>query len=121
MTVLLSSHLLSEIDQMASFTGIIDHGKMIFQGELDELHMHSQKSLALRTLDNQAACRILSAQGISCKNKGGCLLFPALSDEHTARLISSLVSGGVGLLRVEEQQKTLEEIFLSLTGKQVNL
>lgn len=121
MTVLLSSHLLSEIDQMASFTGIIDHGKMIFQGELDELHMHSQKSLSLRTLDNQAACRILSAQGISCKNKGGCLLFPALSDEHTARLISSLVSGGVGILRVEEQQKTLEEIFLNLTGKQVNL
>lgn len=121
MTVLVSSHLLSEIDQMATYTGIINRGEMIFQGELEELHMHSRKSLVLRTLDNQTAQSILSEGGICCKNKGGQLILPELSDEYTARLIASLVRSGIGILRVEEQQKNLEEIFLSLTGKQVSL
>lgn len=121
MTVLVSSHLLSEIDQMADYTGIIDHGKMIFQGELEELHMHSRKQLLLRTQDNETAAHILQDQKILCKNKGGQLVLPDLSDEQTAYLISVLVREGIGILRLEEQQKNLEEIFLSLTGKQVSL
>lgn len=121
MTVLVSSHLLSEIDQMADYTGIIDHGKMIFQGELEELHMHSRKQLLLRTQNNEAAAHILQDQKILCKNKGGQLVLPDLADDQTAYLISVLVREGIGILRLEEQQKNLEEIFLSLTGKRVSL
>lgn len=121
MTVLVSSHLLSEIDQMATCTGIIDHGKMIFQGELSELHMHSRKRLLLRTRNNEAAARILQDQKIICKNKGGRLILPDLTDDQTAYFVSVLVREGIGVLRIEEQQKNLEEIFLSLTGKQVSL
>lgn len=121
MTVLVSSHLLPEIDQMADYTGIIDHGRLIFQGQLEELHMHSRRQLLLRTQDNEAAVRILQSQKVICKNKGGQLLLPDLSDDRTAFLVSSLVREGIGVLRLEEQQKTLEEIFLSLTGKQVSL
>lgn len=121
MTVLVSSHLLSEIDQMANYTGIIDHGKMIFQGELSELHMHSRKHLLLRTQNDEEAARILQEQKIACQNRGGCLKLPELSDDQTAYLVSVLVREGIGILRIEEQQKNLEEIFLSLTGKQVSL
>lgn len=121
MTVLVSSHLLSEIDQMATCAGIIDRGKMIFQGELEELRMHSHPQLLLRTQDNDAASRLLSAERISCKSKGGCLILPGLSDEKTARTVALLVQKGIGVIRVEERQKNLEEIFLSLTGKQVSL
>lgn len=121
MTVLVSSHLLSEIDQMANYAGIIDHGKMIFQGSLEELHMHSQKKLLLRTQDNEAAFRLLQSQKILCRNKGGQLLLPELSDEKTAFLVSLLVGEGIGIFRIEEQQQNLEEIFLSLTGRQVSL
>lgn len=121
MTVLVSSHLLAEIDQMANYTGIIDHGKMIFQGELSELHMHSRKHLLLRTQNNEAAAHILTDQNIRCQNKGGCLKLPELSDDQTAYAVSVLVREGIGVLRIEEQQKNLEEIFLSLTGKQVSL
>lgn len=121
MTVLVSSHLLSEIDQMATCAGIIDRGKMIFQGELEELRMHSHPQLLLRTQDNDAASRLLSAERISCKSKGGCLILPGLSDEKTSRTVALLVQKGIGVIRVEERQKNLEEIFLSLTGKQVSL
>lgn len=121
MTVLVSSHLLSEIDQMADYVGIINRGKMIFQGELEELHMHSRHQLLLRTQNNEAAAHILQDQKIICKNKGGSLILPDLSDEQTAALVASLVRSGIGILRIEERQKNLEEIFLSLTGKQVSL
>lgn len=121
MTVLVSSHLLSEIDQMANYAGIIDHGKMIFQGELEELHMHSRHQLLLRTQNNETAAHILQDQKIICKNKGGSLILPDLSDDQTACIVSTLVHAGIGVLRIEERQKNLEEIFLSLTGKQVSL
>lgn len=121
MTVLVSSHLLSEIDQMADYTGIIDHGHMIFQGELEELHMHSRKRLILRTQNNDAAKRILEEQKIICSGKDGQLVLPDLSDDQTSYMISVLVREGIGILRLEEHQKNLEEIFLSLTGKQVSL
>ncbi len=48
-------------------------------------------------------------------------MFPEISDEKTAFIISALVREGIGILRIEEYQKSLEEIFLSLTGKQVSL
>lgn len=121
MTVLVSSHLLSEIDQMADYTGIIDRGRLIFQGELSALHMHSRKHLLLRTQDNDAAKRILKAHEVHCQSGGGSLKLPELSDDRTAYLISVLVREGIGILRIEERQKNLEEIFLSLTGKQVSL
>lgn len=94
---------------------------MIFQGTLEELHMHSRRQLLIRTQNNEAAAHILAEQKIICKNKGGQLLLPELSDDRTAFLVSALVRGGVGVLRIEEKQKNLEEIFLSLTGKQVSL
>lgn len=121
MTVLVSSHLLSEIDQMADYTGIIDHGHMIFQGELEELRMHSRRQLILRTQNNDAAERILKEQKILCANKDGQLVLPDLSDDQTSHMIFVLVREGIGILRLEERQKSLEEIFLSLTGKQVSL
>lgn len=121
MTVLVSSHLLSEIDQMADYTGIIDHGRMIFQGELSELHMHSRKHLLLHTQNNEAAARILADKKIACQNRGGRLRLPDLSDDQTAFAVAALVQEGIGVLRIEEQQKNLEEIFLSLTGKEGSL
>ncbi len=121
MTVLVSSHLLSEMDQMADYAGIIHHGNMIFQGELETLHMHSRHQLLIRTQDNVNALQLLQERKIPCKNKGGSLVLAGLSDERTALLVSALVEAGIGVLRIEEQQMTLEEIFLNLTGKQVSL
>ena len=46
MTVLVSSHLLSEIDQMATYVGIISKGSLVFQDKLASLHEH-RKALSL--------------------------------------------------------------------------
>ena len=121
MTVLVSSHLLSEIEQIATYTGIRNCGKMIFQGELEELQMHSKRELLLRTQDNGATLTLLKERQIACHLQGGQIVLPDLSDERMAGLVALIVREGIGVLRIEEKQKNLEDIFLSLTGKRGSL
>lgn len=121
MTVMVSSHLLSEIDQMADYAGIIDKGELIYQDSLLHLHEYSRKQIRLRTDNNNRALCILKDNNVTCKVEKSMLRFPDNGDERTSFLISALVREGIGILRVEEYQKSLEEIFISLTGKQVSL
>lgn len=121
MTVMVSSHLLSEIDQIADHVGIINKGELIYQDSLIHLHEHSKKQLKLRTTDNSHAICVLSENRIACTLSEDYLMFPEISDEKTVFLISTLVKEGVGILRIEEYQQSLEDIFLNLTGKQVSL
>ena len=121
MTVMVSSHLLSEIDQMATHTGIIDRGELIFQDSLAHLHEHSRKQIRLRTMDNQAACRYLTEQEISCRLDQDSILFKDMPDDRLSSLMAGVAASGAGLLRIEEQQQNLEDIFLDLTGRKVSL
>lgn len=122
MTVLVSSHLLSEIDQMADRVGIIREGELVFQDSLAALHSRSKHHLALRTTDNARAQRLLQARHLHVSDEGeGYLMLPLLNDDTTAALVQVLAESGVGLLRLEERQKSLEDIFLELTGKAVSL
>lgn len=122
MTVLVSSHLLSEIDQMADHVGIIREGELVFQDSLAALHSRSKHHLALRTTDNARAQTLLQARHLHVSDADeSYLMLPLLSDDTTAALVQVLSESGVGLLRLEERQKSLEDIFLELTGKAVSL
>ncbi len=121
MTVLVSSHLLSEIDQTATHVGIIDQGHLIFQDSLAALHEHSQPRLCLRTTDAFAALAELQRSHIPAEEKEGTLILRDTSDQNAARAIRHLVYAGIGILRAEEVQMSLEDIFLKLTGKRVSL
>lgn len=121
MTVMVSSHLLSEIDQMADYAGIINKGKLIYQDSLLHLHEYSRRQLCLRTSDNNRALAVLNENQIDCRLEEDFLTFPETSDDRTAYLISTLVKEGIGIWRLEEHQQSLEDIFLKLTGKQVSL
>ena len=120
-TVMVSSHLLSEIDQMVDYVGVINKGQLIYQDSLLRLHEHSKKELCLRTTNNNRALCLLQENRIACRVEQDRLFFAETEDEQTAFLMSALVREGIGILRLEEQQKSLEDIFLSLTGKQVSL
>ena len=117
MTVMVSSHLLGEIDQVADQVGIINHGQLVFQGSLSALHQRSSHQMAVRTLDNDLAANLLQAQGLACTVKQDFLLIPALSDERIADLILEFVRRGIRVARIEERNNNLEDIFLELTGK----
>ena len=116
MTVLVSSHLLSEIDQMADHVGIIREGELVFQDTLETLHRHSRHNLALRTGDNEGALKLLHQSRVPCAQEEDYILLPRLDDPDAAKLIRYLIGHGVDVLRLEERQKSLEDIFLKLTG-----
>ena len=121
MTVMVSSHLLGEIDQMATHTGIIDRGCLIWQDTLAHLHEHSRKQIRLRVMNSRAAFGYLTSRKVACKMDGDSILFRDMPDEELSALMSGLAENGVGLLRIEELQQNLEDIFLDLTGRKVSL
>ena len=121
MTVVVSSHLLSEIDQMANTVGIINHGELIFQDNLETLHERSQHKIAIKTLDNAKARSVLNDQGIICDGESDYLLLPQTSNDLIIKCNKLFYENKIMMLRIEERQKSLEDIFLELTGKAVSL
>ncbi|MCI9314776.1 MAG: ATP-binding cassette domain-containing protein [Lachnospiraceae bacterium] len=121
MTVVVSSHLLSEIDQMADHVGIISKGRLVYQDTLDSLHSHARQQLALRTDQTATVLSLLKQDGIEVEKEEDYLLFPMVNDSCTAHLCRRLIQQGVSLYRVEKREKSLEDIFLKLTGKEESL
>jgi ABC-2 type transport system ATP-binding protein len=119
-TVFLSSHLLSEIEQVATVIGIIHKGKLLFQGVPDELHARLQEYVSIEVDQPDKARRILAQQG-----------WPVVQpDEHrlsvltnrrddVAALTAQLVGAGLLIYHVSLQQPSLEDIFLKLTNEAV--
>ncbi|MBM6885701.1 ABC transporter ATP-binding protein [Pseudoflavonifractor phocaeensis] len=121
MTVVVSSHLLSEIDQMADHVAIIRDGELVFQDTLEALHGRSRHHLALRTTNNAVARAILQEKSVPCQEEEGYLILPILSDELAGQFTRLLGARNLGVIRLEERQKSLEDIFLELTGKAASL
>lgn len=118
---MVSSHLLSEIDQIAGYVGIISRGELVFQDSLTTLHDRSRPGIAIRTLHNEAAVKILSQQGVSCWVQENYLLLPQLADQELAACLAGLFQRNISVVRIEERRKSLEDIFLELTGTAVSL
>ena len=117
-TVLISSHLLGEMEQMVTQVGILDHGKMLFEGSLQELQRHSRGGVLLRVLDLPKALALLNRQGVSASTlaeHSDTLQLPPMADEALAALVAALAENGAGVVGLTAQTRNLEEIFLSLT------
>lgn len=117
MTVLVSSHLLSEIDQMATQVGIINKGKMIFQDSIEELRKESHPRLKLVVDQPEKAVQLLQMNGLSAQIKDGGVWLEQVSDDLAADLNTNLIYAGLRVSRLEEVKRSLEDIFLELTGK----
>ncbi|WP_289355249.1 ABC transporter ATP-binding protein [Paenibacillus sp. S-12] len=120
-TVLLSSHLLSEIEQIATSVGIISDGNLLYQGKMETLQERNRSSLAIRTSNNTAAAAWMQNQGYMASLRDECLQIKHMSDQQVARLNKELVLSGIDVLRIEERKRTLEDIFLELTGRERSL
>lgn len=117
-TVLISSHLLGEMEQIVSQVGIINHGQLLFEGPLAELQRHSRGNVVLRLLAPDRGAAVLRRYGLTPQPAdNGCLL-PTMEDARLAALVQDLAAEGAEVVGVERQTKNLEEIFLSLTNTQ---
>ena len=119
-TVLISSHLLGEMEQMVEQVGIIDHGHILFEGPLTELQRHSRGNVTLRLLDPAKAAPILRANGLTAHSDSCVVTLPPLQDDLLADLVQKLAACGAGVVELTPHTKTLEEIFLSLTSEEAD-
>lgn len=119
-TVLISSHLLGEMEQMVEQVGIIDHGHILFEGPLTELQRHSRGNVTLRLLDPAKAAPILRANGLTAHGDSCVVTLPPLRDSLLADLVQKLAACGAGVVELTPHTKTLEEIFLTLTSEEAD-
>jgi lantibiotic transport system ATP-binding protein len=115
-TVFLSSHLLSEIDQMAEYIGILRQGELIYQGELGGLRKY-QRELHVRVDLPARAQEVLNASGwfTEAQDDGSLRVFLA-SEPDSAGVARVLVQAGIGVYALHPAKPTLEELFLQLVG-----
>ncbi|ELK44278.1 ATP-binding cassette domain-containing protein [Halobacillus sp. BAB-2008] len=115
MTVMISSHLLSEIDQIATQVGIIAKGKLIFQDSIEQLRAKSDAKILLETNDPVHTREIVESEGVKVRKEGHGVLINHMPDPQVASLISRLVQKEIDVYRVAEQKTSLEDIFLQMT------
>lgn len=122
-TVLLSSHLLSEIEQVATWVGIINQGELIFQGPLQELTDRSKPYVWVEMDRPLEAAAALNGQGFDAVPEitTGQIRTSMIDRPQSAEMIRFLVNHQYDVYRVTEKKKTLEEIFLELTGQENSL
>ncbi|MBT1162713.1 MULTISPECIES: ABC transporter ATP-binding protein [Bifidobacterium] len=119
-TVIISSHILSEIEKMAPIVGVIASGRLRYQGSLDALR--EEGHIDLRVSDAKLAATMLDENRIDCQwlpdKNGGVLRLPELSDRRIGVLVAQLVEQGIAVYRVSSERKTLEQAFLELIENQ---
>jgi ABC-2 type transport system ATP-binding protein len=121
MTILISSHLLFEIDQMATQVGIISKGKMLFQDSIEKLRQHASHKVAIRVGAPDSAMKCLLKNGITTTQDQGWLYLDAPEDEHLSQLVKKLIAQNISIYRIEERIQSLEDIFLKFTNGEESL
>jgi len=120
-TILVSSHLLSEIDQMATHVGIITRGRLIFQDSIDVLRQKARSRINLHVSEPEAAWKMLLSHGYQADWDRQTLSVEQASDQTIAAMVAELVHGRYSVYRVEEEKASLESIFLNMTGGEGSL
>jgi ABC-type multidrug transport system ATPase subunit len=120
-TVLVSSHLLSEIEQVATRLIIIDKGCKLVEGDSKELFDTSKTVVSIQTLDNKQASELLLqsnwAAQLLLNRTSDKEIFIQLDEKHLPSLHKNLVEMGVGVLSVKPMH-SLEDYFLQITSTQ---
>jgi ABC-2 type transport system ATP-binding protein len=117
-TVFISSHLLSEVEQVATHLGIVRKGTMIFQGTLEALQAQRPTYLHIGARQPEAASTILQKSGWQVIAQNGHVDVKAASEADAATINTTLIKQGIDVYHLSLVQPSLETIFLQLTGEQ---
>ena len=113
-TLMVSSHILGEIDKTASMIGILSQGRLIFQGSRDELFTASTPDVLIDTA-SPALTHSLAQRSGESRLDGEAVRVAGLDDTATARLVADLVGAGVAVHGVRRDVQSLETVFTDLT------
>jgi ABC-2 type transport system ATP-binding protein len=120
-TIMISSHILSELEEICDHIGIIEHGRLVFSGTMEEIRrrMGVQSKVRVRVANNQQrAIELLSAlpDVEDVQSTGVYIAVTLRKDRNTDGIIArALVKGNIDIVSLEPQQVKLDEAFLKLT------
>jgi ABC-2 type transport system ATP-binding protein len=116
LTVLLSSHLLTEVEELCNRVAIIRKGRIVYEGSLADLMGTALGGYRLRTNDLERARAVCAAhRGVADVRVSSADIHFAADEDAVAALSLSLAQAGIGITALVPETATLEELFLHLT------
>ncbi len=116
-TVFLSSHLLSEIEQVATHVGVMSRGRLVFSGAMGDLRAAAGVQVKVQTPDPAAAAEVLTRAGTAVPTVGADVVTAELGTVDVETLAPALVAAGVRIRQLVVDRPDLEDVFVSLTGE----
>jgi ABC-2 type transport system ATP-binding protein len=118
-TILISSHLLFEIEKLVTHIGIINHGRLLFQGTLADLISKRQQSsfILFETNNDSAASLIINDFCTSSLIEAGKIAIPLLDKERVAAINQKLVRNNIDVYQITTVENDLEKIFFDVIGE----
>jgi len=116
-TILVSSHLLAEIERTATHVGIINKGELLFQGTIDDLHNLSKPTIKLETDNPEKTAALLAGVAEIILQKGNVTTVAFKDKEEVANINTLLVKHGIKVFAIGTERKDLENLFLDITSK----
>ena len=113
-TILISSHILDEVEKIATHIAMLQKGHLIYDGTLEDYRRLHPPILSIRTSNNEKAAKVLSS--LRCKIRGDRLILNHPSDTDVAKAVRAL-SPYVDIYRIEEERESLEALFIQDTQK----
>lgn len=115
MTILISSHIVSEIECIADTIGVINRGQLLQEVQLSEIRRGGGSQLVIEVEQPQRAKVILASElGITNIKQIEQVLYIYDEDVDQSRVMQALVRADLKLSKIEQQQKSLEEYFLNI-------
>ncbi|MEA5154301.1 ABC transporter ATP-binding protein [Raineyella sp.] len=116
-TVLVSSHLLSEIEQVCTHLGVMREGRLVAQAPIDQLRDRGRATLRLVTPDGERAAEVLRGLGAEDVRLAGDVVTATAGDLAPEAAVAALVHGGVAVREFGVRAVSLEDVFIGLTGE----
>ncbi len=115
LTILLSSHLLSEVEQLCTRIAVLNQGRKVFEGSLADTK-RSNQWVRLRVNDFPLAAKVLTAAGMISGQRDGERIELVISTETDA-VVRKLVEQGIAVYEIAREAETLESFYLSLMSE----
>lgn len=121
LTVFVSSHILSEMQQMCDRVGIINHGRIVTVKTVDEIlnlaNDGAKTALVIRTNDNAKSEEIIKGLGIG-GTVGSDGIHVEVEKDKVPEIVTALAGAGIAVYGMDSKEQSLEDVFMKLTGEE---
>lgn len=122
-TILMSTHILNEVEQIATTVGIINKGLLVDEVDLKDMQKNNQRYMEIKVDNDRSACNILenefSFNHYKVIKQGEIRVYEGMGEISTVN--RTLVNNGVNVLSINVKEDTLEDYFIKITGGSIHV